>query len=67
VPGTSPGKGLLEAKFGAKCSPKLPLSFPRSALNRLMRAAEEGTLEPLKALRRELLDPKNRAAARDHD
>jgi len=34
---------------------------------RLMGADEEGTLEPLKALRRELLDPKNRAAARDHD
>src|SRR5882724_3165475 len=31
VPGTSPGKGLLEAKFGAKCWPKLPLSFPRTA------------------------------------
>ena len=27
--------------------------------SRLMRADEEGTLERLKALRRELLDPKN--------
>ena len=35
--------------------------------SRLMGADEEGTLERLKALRRELLDPKNRAAARDHD
>ena len=34
--------------------------------SRLMGADEEGTLEPLKALRRELLDPKNRAAARDN-
>ena len=35
--------------------------------SRLMGADEEGTLERLKALRRELLDPKNRAAARDYD
>ena len=32
VPGTSPGKGLLEAKFGITRSSKLPLSFPRTAL-----------------------------------
>ena len=34
--------------------------------SRLMGADEEGTLERLKALRREALNPKNRAAARDH-
>jgi hypothetical protein len=34
--------------------------------SRLMGADEEGTLERLKALRRELLDPKNRRAPRPH-
>jgi hypothetical protein len=32
MPGTSPGKGLLEAKFGAKRSDELPFNFPRTAL-----------------------------------
>jgi hypothetical protein len=32
MPGTSPGKGLLEAKFRAKCTHQLPLNFPRTAL-----------------------------------
>jgi hypothetical protein len=42
------------------------LEFSPDSPNRLVRADEEGTLEPLKALGREFLDPKNRAAARDH-
>src|SRR6266404_5554316 len=32
MPGTSPGKGLLQAKFGVKRPPELPLNFPRTAL-----------------------------------
>ena len=28
MPGTSPGKGLLQAKFGVKRPPELPLNFP---------------------------------------
>ncbi len=32
MPGTRPGKGLLEPKFGAKLSKELPFDFPRTAL-----------------------------------
>ncbi len=32
MPGTSPGKGLLQAKFGVKRPPELPLNFPRTDL-----------------------------------
>ena len=32
MPGTSPGKGLLEAKLAAKRLHELPLNFPRTAL-----------------------------------
>ena len=31
-PGTSPGKGLLKAKFGATRSPEPPFNFPRTAV-----------------------------------
>jgi len=32
MPGTSPVKGLLQAKFGVKRPPELPLNFPRTAM-----------------------------------
>jgi hypothetical protein len=42
VPGTSPGKGLLQSKFAAKRSHELPFNFPRTALQGAERGDEEG-------------------------
>jgi hypothetical protein len=40
MPGTSPGKGLWGAKFGAKRPYEMPFNFPRTALQLAGRGLE---------------------------